>query len=206
LTAAISVAASLFVPSIALNPTDVKQPISTFATPGIYTSLTVVTADRARSGTQTGAQVPETSKQRLQLRVVQRIRQRPGQASATRPAEVVADEPWLSLRLRPITRCGRWCFHCSRRSSRRLSHRQSLARHFDPLLLGKRSKRPSVEDCQRQPTRKTTSGMIRIDRNAHGSPPRSVTFGCVTACRACRGGRRPPDGANREQANRWHGR
>jgi hypothetical protein len=43
-----------------------------------------------------------------------------------------------------------------------LSHRQSLARHLDPLLLGKRSKLPSVEDCQRQPNGAVISGMIRI--------------------------------------------
>jgi hypothetical protein len=43
-----------------------------------------------------------------------------------------------------------------------LSHRQSLTRHLDPLLLGKRSKLPSVEDCQRQPVGAVISSMIRI--------------------------------------------
>jgi hypothetical protein len=46
------------------------------------------------------------------------------------------------------------------------SHRQSLAWHFDPLLLGKRSELPSVEDCQRQLNGAVISGMIRIHRNA----------------------------------------
>jgi hypothetical protein len=43
-----------------------------------------------------------------------------------------------------------------------LSHRQSLAWHLDPLLLGKRSTLPSVEDCQRQPDDAVISGMIGI--------------------------------------------
>src|SRR5476649_1788056 len=43
-----------------------------------------------------------------------------------------------------------------------LSHRQSLARHLDPLLLGKRSTLPSVEDCQRQPSGAVITGMIKI--------------------------------------------
>jgi hypothetical protein len=43
-----------------------------------------------------------------------------------------------------------------------LSHRQSLAWHLDPLLLGKRSTLPLVEDCQRQPAGVVISGMIAI--------------------------------------------
>jgi hypothetical protein len=62
-----------------------------------------------------------------------------------------------------------------------LSHRQSLAWHLDPLLLGKRSTLPSVEDYQRKPSgavisvisaitgiddRDQTESVITIDRNS----------------------------------------
>jgi hypothetical protein len=43
-----------------------------------------------------------------------------------------------------------------------LSHRHSLTRHLDPLLLGKRSTLPSVEDCQRQTNDTVISGLIAI--------------------------------------------
>jgi hypothetical protein len=43
-----------------------------------------------------------------------------------------------------------------------LSHRQSLAWHPDPLLLGKRSKLPSVEDCQRPRSEHAISSVIMI--------------------------------------------
>ena len=65
-----------------------------------------------------------------------------------------------------------------------LSHRQSLSRHLDPLLLGKKSRLPSVEDCQKPNTttlihviaitgmrdRNQTESVIAIHRNAHGLP------------------------------------
>jgi hypothetical protein len=43
-----------------------------------------------------------------------------------------------------------------------LSHRQSLTRHLDPLLLGKGPTLPLVEDCQRQPSGAVISAMIGI--------------------------------------------
>jgi hypothetical protein len=52
-----------------------------------------------------------------------------------------------------------------------LSHRQSLARHLDPLLLGKRSKLPSVEDCQWRPVGAVISGMIGITGIDDRDPP-----------------------------------
>jgi hypothetical protein len=52
-----------------------------------------------------------------------------------------------------------------------LSHRQSLAWHLDPLLLGKRSTLPSVEDCQRQPNGAVISGMIGITGTDDRDPP-----------------------------------
>jgi hypothetical protein len=52
-----------------------------------------------------------------------------------------------------------------------LSHRQSFTRHRDPLLLGKRSKLPSVEDCQRKPIGTVISGMIRITGMDDQDPP-----------------------------------
>jgi hypothetical protein len=52
-----------------------------------------------------------------------------------------------------------------------LSHRQSLAWHLDPLLLGKRSTLPSVEDCQRQPNGAVISGMIGITGIDDRDPP-----------------------------------
>jgi hypothetical protein len=52
-----------------------------------------------------------------------------------------------------------------------LSHRQSLAWHLDPLLLGKRSKLSSVEDCQRKPVGAVISGMIRITGIDDQDPP-----------------------------------
>jgi hypothetical protein len=55
-----------------------------------------------------------------------------------------------------------------------LSHRQSLARHLDPLLLGKRSKLPSVEDRQRRCSAIVTSGMIRITGNGDRDPTESM--------------------------------
>jgi hypothetical protein len=50
-------------------------------------------------------------------------------------------------------------------------HRHSLARHLDPLLLGKSSKLPVVEDCQRQPSGTVISGMIRIAGMGDHDPP-----------------------------------
>jgi hypothetical protein len=55
-----------------------------------------------------------------------------------------------------------------------LSHRQSLTRHLDPLLLGKRSKLPSVEDRQRRRSAIVTSGMIRITGNGDRDPTESM--------------------------------
>jgi len=55
-----------------------------------------------------------------------------------------------------------------------LSHRQSLAWHLDPLLLGKRSTLPSVEDCQRQPNGAVISGMIAITGIDDRDPPECV--------------------------------
>jgi hypothetical protein len=52
-----------------------------------------------------------------------------------------------------------------------LSHRQSLARHHAPLLLGKKSTLPAVEDCQRQPSGAVTSGVIRITGINDHDPP-----------------------------------
>jgi hypothetical protein len=52
-----------------------------------------------------------------------------------------------------------------------LPHRQSLARHLDPLLLRKESTLPSVEDCQRQPNGNVISGMIRITGISDHDPP-----------------------------------
>jgi len=52
-----------------------------------------------------------------------------------------------------------------------LSHRQSLAWHIDPSLLGKRSTLPSVEDCQRQPNGAVISGMIGITGISDRDPP-----------------------------------
>jgi hypothetical protein len=55
-----------------------------------------------------------------------------------------------------------------------LSHRQSLARHLDPLLLGKRSKLPSVEDCQCQQPDIAITSMIRITGSRDHDPPDPV--------------------------------
>jgi peptide/nickel transport system substrate-binding protein len=52
-----------------------------------------------------------------------------------------------------------------------ISHRQSLARHLDPLLLGKRSTLPSVEDRQRQPKSAIIPGMIGITGIDDRNPP-----------------------------------
>jgi hypothetical protein len=52
-----------------------------------------------------------------------------------------------------------------------LSHRQSLTRHLGPLLLGKRSKLPSVEDCQRQSVGDVIPGMIAITGIDDRDPP-----------------------------------
>ena len=50
-------------------------------------------------------------------------------------------------------------------------HRQSLAWHLDPLLLGKRSNLPSVEDRQRQPKSTVIPGMIGITGIDDRDPP-----------------------------------
>ena len=49
-----------------------------------------------------------------------------------------------------------------------LSHRQFLAWHLDPLLLGKRSTLPSVEDCQRKPNASVISGKLYADKRYIG--------------------------------------
>jgi hypothetical protein len=43
-----------------------------------------------------------------------------------------------------------------------MSCEAALTRHLDPLLLGKRSKLPSVEDCQPQPVGDAISATIAI--------------------------------------------
>jgi hypothetical protein len=55
-----------------------------------------------------------------------------------------------------------------------LSHRQSLAWHLDRLLLGKRSKLPSVEDRQRRCSVIVTSAMIRITGIGDRDPTESM--------------------------------
>jgi hypothetical protein len=61
-----------------------------------------------------------------------------------------------------------------------LPHRQSLARHSDPLLLGKRSTLPSVEDCQRPRSENAISSVTMITgTNDHVPPKMMITIGRI---------------------------
>ena len=52
-----------------------------------------------------------------------------------------------------------------------LPHRHSLARHPDPLLLGKGPTLPSVEDCQRKYSKLAVAGVIMITGTEDHDPP-----------------------------------
>jgi hypothetical protein len=88
--------------------------------------------------------------QRFQLRVVEPVRQRPVQPRQPGPAQIGVhrtdaqpqagtDRPLAQPLREPLAQ------HLAY-----LPHRQSLARHSDPLLLGKGSALPMVEDCRQQ--------------------------------------------------------
>ncbi|MGH8257015.1 MAG: hypothetical protein ACRET0_12470 [Steroidobacteraceae bacterium] len=52
-----------------------------------------------------------------------------------------------------------------------LPHRHSLTRHLDPLLLGKGSTLPSVEDCQRERPDAAVTSVIMITGTDDHDPP-----------------------------------
>ena len=90
----------------------------------------------------------ERIEQRLQSRVVEPFGQRPGQPRPASPGHVAMDR---SLAQPQALRHGPLRQPLTEPQPQHLAylpHRQSLARHLDPLLLGKGSTLPVVEDCQ----------------------------------------------------------
>jgi hypothetical protein len=115
--------------------------------------------------------------QRLELRIVDPIRQRPLQTGTLRPLQVLADRALAqpkalgnrSLR-QPVAKPQTQNFTY-------LPHRHSLARHLVPLLLGKGTTLPSVEDCQqRRPGAAVTSVIMITGMHDHDPPDWVITI------------------------------
>jgi hypothetical protein len=100
--------------------------------------------------------------QRLKPCVVQRLRQRPGQAGPAGAAQVVADRTLAQSEALADHPLWQMVFPSQAQKLAHLSHRQSLTWYLDLLLLGKRSTLPSVEDCQWQSVGAIISAMIGI--------------------------------------------
>src|SRR5208337_3814317 len=115
--------------------------------------------DRALVGRHIGSW---RKQQRLELRVIQSVRQRPGQTGAARPAQIVAHRCLAQLQASPDHPLRQMVLPSQPQNLAYLPHRHSLTRHIDSLLLSNGSTLPSVEDCQRQPYATVISGMIRI--------------------------------------------
>jgi hypothetical protein len=93
---------------------------------------------------------------------MQIIRQRPSQAGPPGPAEI----PIHRSNTEPQTLCNGTLVQPvpepQAHNLAYLPHRQSLARHSDPLLLGKESNLPVVEDRQRNRPPKVTPSLFMI--------------------------------------------
>jgi hypothetical protein len=81
--------------------------------------------------------------------VVQIIWQRPAQACPPGPAQIAVHRAGAQPKAVPDGTLRQPLPEPQAQYLAYLPHRQSLARHSDPLLLGKRSNLPVVEDCQR---------------------------------------------------------
>jgi hypothetical protein len=115
--------------------------------------------------------------QRLQLRVLDRLRQRPGEPGGARPAQIAVHRPLAepqALGNRPLRQpAGKpQSQHFSD-----LAHRQSLGRHPVPLLLGKRRRLPSVENRRRRgPLHPHEIQIMITESDDHDRPESVITF------------------------------
>jgi hypothetical protein len=99
------------------------------------------------------------------------VRQRPTQTGPPRPPQIIADRTLAqpqALTNRPLRQL---MAQFQPQNLAYFPHRHSLARHLDPLLLGKRSTLPSVEYCQRKGPEAAVTSLIMITGTDDHDPP-----------------------------------
>ena len=115
--------------------------------------------------------------QRFQLLVIEICGQGPAHAGGAGPAEIAAHRPLAQPQALRNPTLRQLAGKPQSQNFADLAHRHSLGRHLVPLLFGKGTSLPSVEDCRRRGPLYPYVGLITITKiDDHLRPESAITF------------------------------
>jgi len=110
------------------------------------------------------------NQQRLECVVVEIVGQRPRQTSRSGALEILTDRALAQRQALADFPLRQLMTKSEPQNCSYFPHRHSLTRHFGPLLPGKGSRLPSVENCQQKRSNAAVTTMIMITRTGDHDP------------------------------------
>ena len=108
--------------------------------------------------------------QRLECVVVEIVEQRPRQTSSSGALEILTDRALAQPQALADCPLRQLMTKSEPQNFSYFPHRHSLTRHFGPLLPGKGSRLPSVENCQQKRSNAAVTTMIMITGTGDQDP------------------------------------